>query len=173
VSSLICLAAAAGLSVLALRYSGPIARRAIHTPWLADVAAILVVFAAAYLLLRLAAGALTRRVRQTSALSGIDRTFGAGFGLVRAVVILGLANLAINAVTPAERMPRWISGALLYPVSSASARTLKSFAPEGERLATRVAAAGRVIADPGEATAASGRRHGQARALQVSVEKSP
>jgi membrane protein required for colicin V production len=78
------------------------------------------------------------RIHQTAGLSGADRLLGAGFGLLRALVILGLANLTINAITPPERMPVWISHAYLYPLSDLSARTLKAFAPQGAKLARQV-----------------------------------
>jgi membrane protein required for colicin V production len=126
---------AAIVAIAALRFTGGIARHAIHTPWLANIAAILIVFAAVYILLRVIAGALTRRIHQTQVLGGLDRTAGVGFGLARALVILGLANLTLNAITPPDRMPTWISGAMLYPVSAVSARALKAFAPRGEDLA--------------------------------------
>ncbi|HVM99664.1 MAG TPA: CvpA family protein [Caulobacteraceae bacterium] len=139
VATVLALVAAAVVSLFALRYSGPVARHAIHTPWLANIAAILMVFAAVYILLRVAASAVTRRIHQTSGLGGVDRTIGAGFGVARALVVLGLANLTINAIVPADRMPAWISGAFLYPVSALSASALRSFAPQGARLAKEVA----------------------------------
>jgi membrane protein required for colicin V production len=143
------LAAVAGF--YALRISGPIMGHVIHTPWLANVAAILIVFVAVYILLRVIASALTRRIHQTSALGGLDRIIGVGFGLLRALVLLGLASLAITAITPPERMPKWISGAMLYPLSSASAQTLKAFAPQGVKLARQVApVVGHAISDDGD-----------------------
>jgi membrane protein required for colicin V production len=137
VTTVAALVIAAIVAVFALRVSGPIARHAIHTPWLANIAAILLVFAAVYILLRVMAGALTRRIHQTS-LSGVDRAVGAGFGAARALVVLGLAGLTINAIVPQDRMPTWISGSLLYPVCAASGQALKSFAPQGARLARQV-----------------------------------
>jgi membrane protein required for colicin V production len=128
---------AAIVAIAALRFTGGIARHAIHTPWLANIAAILIVFAAVYILLRVMAGALTRRIQQTRGLGGVDRTVGAGFGVARALVILGLANLTLNAITPPDRMPAWISGAMLYPVSAVSAKALKAFAPRGADLAKK------------------------------------
>ena len=139
VATLAALIIAAIVALVVLRYTGPVARHAIHTPWLANIAAILIVFVAVYILLRVMAGALTRRIHQTSGLGGVDRTMGAGFGLVRALVILGLANLTLNAMMPPEKLPAWISGALLYPVSTASAQALKTFAPHGAALAKQVA----------------------------------
>jgi membrane protein required for colicin V production len=138
VATFAALIAAAIVALAALRFSGPVARHAIHTVWLANIAAILLVFAAVYILLRVAASALTRRIHQTSGLGGVDRALGAGLGAARALIVLGLANLTINAIMPADRMPPWISGALLYPVSTASATALKTFAPNGAELAKRV-----------------------------------
>jgi membrane protein required for colicin V production len=129
---------AAIVGLFALHWTGGIAQSAIHTPWLANIVAILIVFVAVYILLRVAASALIRRIHQTS-LGGVDRAVGVGFGLVRALVILGLANLTLNAVIPPERMPTWISQAFLYPVSAVSADVLKAFAPQGARLAGQVA----------------------------------
>lgn len=175
VTTVIAFVAAAVVALMALRFTGPIARHAIHTVWLANIAAILIIFVAVYILLRVAAGALTRRIHQTSGLSGADRTLGAGFGVVRALVILGLANLTINAIMPADRMPSWISGAVLYPVSDVSAQTLKTFAPQGAKLARQVApAVGHAITDGDQAGAAQNRDYNGAsgNSLEVRVEKS-
>ena len=139
VATVAAIVIAAIVSIAALRFTGPIARHAIHTPWLGNIAAILIVFAAVYILLRVMAGALTRRIHQTRGLGGVDRTVGAGFGVARALVILGLANLTLNAVTPSDRMPPWISHAMLYPVSAYSAQALKAFAPRGVKFAKQVA----------------------------------
>ena len=160
VSSLVAFVLAAILTLGALRFTGPVARHAIHTAWLANVAALLVVFAAAYILLRVIAAAVTRSLHQSKALSGADRTLGVGFGVVRALVILGLASLTINAVTPPERMPAWISDAVLWPALEVSGVALKTFAPSGARLARQVApVVGRAITDKGEAGAPENRAY--------------
>lgn len=138
VATVAALAIAAIGAMFTLRYTGPVARHAIHTPWLANFAAVLIVFTAVYVVLRIAASTATRRIRQTRGLGEIDRAIGAGFGVLRAFVVLGLAYLTINAVMPPERMPLWIKGAMLYPLSATSAETLKAFAPQGARLARRV-----------------------------------
>ena len=68
-------AAAAIIAIFALRFSGPVARQAIHTPWLANIAAILMVFAAVYILLRVAASARDPAAStRPAALGGVDRT---------------------------------------------------------------------------------------------------
>jgi membrane protein required for colicin V production len=137
VATVAAIVIAAIVAIAALRFTGAVARHAIHTPWLANIAAVLIVFAAVYILLRVMAGAMTRRIHQARVLGGVDRVVGAGFGVARALVILGLANLTLNAITPADRMPGWISGAALYPVSAVSAGALKAFAPRGAAFAKR------------------------------------
>ena len=146
---------AAVVALFALRFTGPIARHAIHTVWIANIAAILIVFVAVYILVRVAGATITRRIHQASGLSGADRALGAGFGLVRALVFLGLVNLTVEAIMPPDRTPAWITGAKLYPVATASGRALRTFAPEGARLAQRVApTVGNAINDPGDANSA-------------------
>jgi len=126
-------------AVLALRFTGPIAGHSIHTVWMANAAAVLIVFIFAYVVLRLIGGALTRRVRQTAALSGLDRALGFAIGVVRGLVVIGAFALLIEAATPAERRPAWIVGAKLYPLASQAGAALKSLAPRGLNAAHAVA----------------------------------
>ena len=73
-----------------LRFTGPVARHFIATPWMANTAAVLILFIAAYIVLRVIGGAITRTVRQTDALSSLDRILGLGVGLVRGLVVIGV-----------------------------------------------------------------------------------
>ena len=125
---------AAALAIFGLRLTGPIARAAIHTNWMADTAAVLVVFIGAYIVFRLIGGSLTRGVRAT-ALSGLDRILGGGVGLVRGLIVVGALTLLISAATSAERMPHWMTGAKTYPLADAAGRGLKALAPKGMKLA--------------------------------------
>jgi membrane protein required for colicin V production len=175
VTTVAALVIAAIAAFLALRYSGPIARHAIHTVWMANIAALLIVFVAVYILLRAIASALTRGVQRVGGLSGLDRMVGAGFGVLRALVVLGLANLTINAITPPERMPAWISGAKLYPLSTLSARALKSFAPPGFKFARQMAPViGHAVTEGDETNSAENRDYNapSPQSLDVRVEKS-
>jgi membrane protein required for colicin V production len=116
---------------------------------MAKAAALLVTFILVYIALRMIGGALTRSVRQTS-LSGLDRVLGLGVGLVRALVALGGFMLVIDAAMPPERMPAWITDAKLYPLTSAAGGALRTFAPQGLKVAHDVAPAlaDRAGADP-------------------------
>src|SRR5207248_1508761 len=101
-------------------------------------AAVLLMFSITYIALRLMGDALTRGVQQTS-LSGLDRILGFGIGMVRALVVLGGFVLLVNAATPPDRMPGWITTARLYPLAAASGDTLRAFAPQGMKVAREVA----------------------------------
>ena len=129
---------AVAISVFGLRISGPIARHAIHPGVLANAAAIVVVFALAYILIRVAGSGLTRRIDGTKALSLVDRVIGVGIGLLRALIMLGVFYLIFNWVTPAERTPAWIKDAALYPVSRAAGHVLMTLAPQGVVVADKV-----------------------------------
>jgi membrane protein required for colicin V production len=129
---------AAFLALFALRYSGPFAREVIHPGWLANVGAVVVVFLVAYMLLRLFGAGLTRHIQNANMLGVLDRSVGLGFGLIRALIILGAFNLLFNATTPPERVPRWISGATLYPMTTKAGQMLTALAPKGLDIADRL-----------------------------------
>jgi membrane protein required for colicin V production len=171
-AGMVALAIAAIVAFAALRFTGPIARHAIHTAWLANVAAVMVVFVTLYALLRVLAASLSRGLYRNVALGALDRTVGAGFGLSRALVFLGLLNLTLNAVMPAERMPTWISGAKLYPVSDVSADALKRLAPKGEALAAHLApAVSHALTDSTDSGQNAGASDASDQSLKVEVEK--
>jgi membrane protein required for colicin V production len=158
ITTVVALVVAAILAVAALRFTGPLAMHEIHTPWLAKAAAVLLTFILVYAVLRMIGGALTRGVRQTS-LSGLDRLLGFGVGLVRAMVVLGGFILLVDAATPPERMPAWISGAKLYPLASAAGGALRTFAPRGLKVAQTVAPALADDVAEGSAPPASANHH--------------
>ena len=60
----------------------------------------LVVFVVVYAALRIAGGGLARGIQSAQVLGILDRTVGLGFGLLRALVVLGALHLAFNAATP-------------------------------------------------------------------------
>lgn len=126
------------ISLFSLRYTGAMARQAVDPDWLANVAAVVIAFLVAYTLLRLLGAALTKNVQSTNVLGVLDRSVGLGFGLVRALILLGAFNLLFNAATPPERIPSWISGAMTYPMTVKAGEMLKAFAPKGLDVADRL-----------------------------------
>ena len=129
------------VAVFALRFTAPMALEIVPAVWLAKVIALLVGFVASYILLRVAGSAMTRRIHDVPALGTFDRTIGLGFGLIRALVILGLFNLFFHAITPPDRTPLWVTEARTYPLTAACARMLTAIAPKGFAVADRVAPA--------------------------------
>jgi hypothetical protein len=55
---------------------------------------------------------------------------GLGFGVVRALVLLGVFYLVFSAV-PSGMAPAWVRASTLYPLSRASGQTIASLAPNG------------------------------------------
>lgn len=136
--NVVSLVAAALAAVFGLRVSGPVMRDLMDPDWTGNVAAIVIVFVVAYIALRVLGGALAKRLHATHALGALDRSVGVGFGLLRAVVALGLFHLVFSAATPPERVPQWIEGAALYPLTERAGEVLKAFAPKGLDMAGRL-----------------------------------
>ena len=122
---------AAMAAVFLLRFTGPIARSAIDPDWAGNGVAIMLVFLAVYILLRVAGASVTKRIHQTQALGTVDRVAGIGVGLVRALVLIGVFHLVFHAATPEERLPGWMTNAAAYPLSSAAAKGVSVLAREG------------------------------------------
>ena len=126
------------IAVAALRFTLPMTLNVIPLVWVAEAAAILIVFAAAFILLKVAGAGLTNAVKATPIVGSADRIIGLGFGLIRGLIVVGLFNLLLTAATSAERMPEWVTGARLYKVSAAAASLLKVIAPKGFAVAGKV-----------------------------------
>lgn len=163
VTTVIALVLALVLALYGLRFTGQIAHHFIATKWLANVAAILAVFVAAYVVLRLIGGALTRGVRATP-LSGVDRGLGFGIGLLRGVLVIGVAAVCIHAATPPDRRPAWLTQAKLLPLADGVGDRLKAFAPKGVELAQTVApSVERAVLDEPEPAQVSPAKHKKSR----------
>jgi membrane protein required for colicin V production len=130
---------AAIIAIFSLRWTGAIGREAIDPEWLGVVVAGLVVFVLVYATLRITGGAMVRGVQSTHVLGVLDRSIGLGFGVLRALVVLGALHLAFEAATPADRVPKWMTGAAFYPLTSGAAKALKAFAPKGLDMADKLA----------------------------------
>ena len=149
--------AAVVFAIVSLRFSTPLFIRFIETEWLAKAAALLVIFLLTYTVLRVLGGKLTKTIHATH-LGTIDRVVGVGFGLVRALVVLGLFNLVFHAATPPERTPRWVLDAHLYPLTAFSADVLKALAPRGAQVFDNLGPAlEKTLSDSGESPPDSGK----------------
>ncbi len=129
---------AAVVAVMALKFTGPLGRALVDPDWAGTAGAVLATFILIYGALRLTGAGLARRIQETEILGLLDRTVGLGFGLIRAFVVLGAFNLAFNAATPVELRPKWMTGAVFYPMTTAAGQILKVFAPKGLDMANRL-----------------------------------
>lgn len=182
VSTIVAFVIAVAAAIVALPFTGHAARAAVQPSWAANTVAVLVVFLAVYILVRVAAAALTRGVHSTQTLGTVDRVVGAGFGLIRGLVLLGLFNLAFNLAPPPSGVPAWVGQAKLYALSAQCARTLLALAPKGSALAGKITPAiAQAVADGSKEPAASsaigqnpdnGYSHAARKGLDDAVEKS-
>jgi len=136
--------------------------------------AILVVFLIAFVGLRLLGGRLSHGLLETETLGTVDRTVGVGIGLVRALIVLGAFSLLFHAATPEARRPKWVTGAALYPLTTASGKMLMAFAPEGKAAAGRIRPAieQAVREGSGETPEAEGYDESELKSVDDLVEKS-
>jgi len=127
------------IALLALPITGKIGRSLLDPDWAGTVAAVLIVFVFVGLLLRLLAGWLSRSLQESDHLGGADRMAGLGFGVLRALIVLGVIHLMLYAATPAGRIPHWYRDAKVYPVAKVSARALQMVLPTWAKVADSVA----------------------------------
>jgi membrane protein required for colicin V production len=148
------LAALAAIYLMPL--AGPLARRMVHPTWAANAAAVVTVFVVAYIALRVCAHWVTSRLHEQAALGAIDRTIGLCFGLVRALVFLGVFYLVFNMATPPELVPKWISDGALYPMARASGQLVGAVAPRALKASSHIGPAlQRAVTDDGSGDAAA------------------
>ena len=169
------------IALWTLRFTAPLARAAVHPAWAGNAVAVIIVFLAAYVLLRVIAAAVTRSVHQTQVLGTADRLIGGAFGLLRGLVALGVLTLLFHAATPPEQVPGWIADAKLHPLAEVSATALRTLAPKGLSMAHKLSPSLSNIAktggdgsqsSAGEKSPEDGYAHAAEKGLDDVVEKS-
>jgi len=137
VVALTALVVAAGIAVLGLPAFGPMFRKLINPDWLGTVAALVIVFAVAFVALRLIGAGLSHAVKSTG-LGFLDRSLGLLIGLARGLIVLGALYLMFAAATPEDLRPRWITGARTWPLARVMGNLLDELAPKGLDVAGRL-----------------------------------
>ena len=153
-TSFLALVIAAAIAIFALRFTAPMARDVINPEWAGTAVALVGVFLFFYILLRIFGGRLTEKVKAMQSVGIFDRTVGLGFGVVRALVILGAFNMLFHMATPPEREPKWVTGSVLYPVTEGSAGVLRKLLPEGMAMAGKIGPVIKDAVDEGASTKA-------------------
>jgi membrane protein required for colicin V production len=157
---------AALAAVFLLPFTGPLARQSVHPAWAGNTAAIVVVFIVAYIGLRVLGGHIADRLHRQAAAGAIDRSIGLAFGVLRALIFLGVFYLVFNAATPRDRIPGWIADGKLYPLARASGHALEVFAPKGMKAAGR-------LSEPIEGAVRDGIRADDTPALRKAAAPAP
>jgi membrane protein required for colicin V production len=129
---------AAVTALVGLRITGPMMGQVIDPPWMASTVAVLGLFILVYITLRLLGASLAHRVAADSTLTALDRGVGVGFGLIRAIVVLGMFGLLFNAAAPTGGGPSWVTSAALFPLTQASAKVLAVFTPKAGELTGKI-----------------------------------
>lgn len=106
-----------------------VAHRTIERDWLADAAALIVVFVVPLIVFKAIGAVIAERVRG-GWLGRVDRWVGVLFGVLRGVVIVCIAYLGLGLVIEPEHHPAWIREAELLPYVQEGAALLRELLPE-------------------------------------------
>ena len=124
----------AAFAALALQpVLSPLLLGSVETPWIADAIALVGVFVAVLIVLKVVIATVARRV-QDSALGGTDRALGMAFGLVRGAFLVVVAYILGGVVlSEPERWPAPVREARSLPVVAEGARWLMDQVPPDYR----------------------------------------
>lgn len=113
-------------------YLVPLTRGMVNEAWLAQLLAYAGVFLAVFIPLAFMSHRFSQSVKH-SPIGPLDRAAGVAFGVVRGLVIVGLAYLAFTYFVPIRQHPRWLTQAQLLPVVQSTAEVLLSVVPDHPR----------------------------------------
>lgn len=106
-----------------------IAHRTIERDWMADAAALLVVFVVPLIVFK-AIGAVIVEHVQGGWFGRLDRWVGVLFGALRGALIVCIAYLGLGILIEPEHQPAWITEARLLPYVQDGAALLRHLLPE-------------------------------------------
>ncbi len=107
----------------------PIVREAVGNDLATDLATAALVFLVPFVVLRLLASVVSRRVENSGA-GFLDRTMGLLFGLARGAFLVTAGYLIAAILLDARSMPSWVVRGYTYPYVERGARWLGEFLPE-------------------------------------------
>jgi membrane protein required for colicin V production len=110
-------------------YARELARRTIETEWLADAAALCVVFVVPLIGFKVAAAVLTEHVPGGS-VETVDRMAGAVFGIARGALVVCVVYLGLTILIAPEDHPDWVKNALVLPYVKDGAALLSRLMPD-------------------------------------------
>ena len=110
-------------------YVIPLMRSMVGESWLASLLAYASVFLAVFIPLAFVSHRFSETVKH-SPIGPLDRAGGVAFGIVRGLVLVGLAYLAFSYFVPLNKHPEWIRNARLLPVVQSTSQVLLSVVPD-------------------------------------------
>ncbi len=113
-------------------YIVPLTRSLVSEAWLASLLAYAAVFLAVFIPLAFMSHRFSESVRH-SPIGPLDRAAGVAFGVVRGLVIVGLAYLAFTYFVPIRQQPHWLTEARLLPMVQSTSEVLLSVVPDHPR----------------------------------------
>ncbi len=117
-------------------YFIPLTHSLVEAWWLANLMAYAGVFLAVFIPLAFMSHRFAQSVKN-SPIGPLDRALGVAFGVVRGMVVVGLAYLAFTYFVPIRQQPRWLTEARLLPAVQATSEVLLSLVPgPHDRVAT-------------------------------------
>jgi len=123
-------------AALACLYFGPMVipylSDYVHQAWLVSLLAYAAVFLVVFIPLAVISRRFSNSVKR-SAIGLLDRVAGIGFGVVRGLVIVGLAYWAFTAIVPAHKRPVWVTEARLLPMVQTTTAILKAVVTDHPR----------------------------------------
>lgn len=119
-------------AALACLYIGPylipMMRSLFSQEWLASLLAYASVFLAVFIPFAFLSHRISQGVK-SSPIGPLDRVAGVGFGILRGLVIVGLAYLAFTYFVPIREHPRWLAEAELLPMVQNTSEVLLTIVP--------------------------------------------
>jgi len=106
----------------------PLAHGVIASPLGAALLAYAGVFLAVFIPLSFLSHRMSQSVKN-SPIGPLDRALGLAFGVVRGLVIVGLAYLAFTYFVPVKDQPRWMTGARSLPLIQQTGDVLLTLVP--------------------------------------------
>ena len=110
-------------------YIIPLTRSMIAQPWLASLVAYAGVFLVVFIPLAFMSHRFSESVKH-SPIGPLDRAAGVAFGVVRGLVVVGLAYLAFTYFVPIRNQPHWLTEARLLPMVQSTSEVLLSVVPD-------------------------------------------
>jgi membrane protein required for colicin V production len=137
--SLACWLGASAVAWYGFGYARELARQTIETDWLADAAALGVVFVVPLVAFKLVAAMLAERL-PGGGFGVLDRTLGIAFGAARGALIVCAVYLGLSFTLAPEEQPEWMRNALVLPYVREGAELIQRYVPETFAESTRGAA---------------------------------